>query len=576
MTNGFSKHMFALLAFAIVAIAPSGTRADDPPVPPLQAVAVSAPVDDARLLNAASDDGSLMYRRSYDSQGYAPFDQIDTGNVAKLGLAFSYATGLPQGHEAAPIVNGRTMYITTPLDHVVALDATDGHVLWTYVHKVPPKTLNSVCCDVVNRGVAIYGDLVYVATLDNRIVALDAHTGTVVWDRMLAPFGVGYAMTSAPLVVHGLVIAGISGGEYGARGFITALDAKTGEDRWKLFTVPAAGEPGSATWPAAALPRGGGGPWLTGSYDPKLDTLYWGVGNPGPWRADVRRGKNLYTDSLLALDPRTGHMKWYFQFTPNDEWDYDGVNENVLVDITHRGRPIHALFHADRNGQFVVLDRTNGKLVYAEPLVKTTAVLGYDPDGTARVAEDSRLQATGSTTVCPSSIGGKNWWPTAYDPVRGLAFVPVSHMCMTSTASKIDERIGSAYLGIDQRLIPEPGSTGFGEVLALNVATGARVWSDPSKFPWNAGMLATKGGLVFSGSSDQRFIAFDSATGHELWSYKTDSGIVGVPVSYRVDGKQYVAILAGWGGGVSIFGGPAADITQNVPRGGKLYVFALP
>jgi alcohol dehydrogenase (cytochrome c) len=572
MTSGFSKWKVALpiaaLLFGLVAAAPPSTRADDPPA--------TLPVDDARLLGAATDDGSLMYRRSYDAQGFAPFDQINGSNVAQLGLAFTYATGFPQGHEAAPVVNGRTLYLTTPLDHVVALDATDGHVLWTYAHKLPPKTLNSVCCDVVNRGVAIYGDDVYVATLDNRVIALDAQTGAVVWDRTLAGSGIGYAMTSAPLVVHGLVIAGISGGEYGARGFITALDAKTGEDRWKIYTVPSSGEPGSETWPVAALARGGGGPWLTGSYDPVLDTLYWGVGNPGPWRADVRPGKNLYTDSVLALDPGTGHMKWYFQFTPNDEWDYDGVNENVLVDITHRGRRIHALFHADRNGQFVVLDRSNGHFVYAEPLVKTTAVLGYDPHGVANVNDDARLHGSASTTVCPSSIGGKNWWPTAYDPALGLAFIPISHMCMVSTASKIDERVGSAYLGIDQRLIPEPGSAGFGEVLALDVASGARVWSYPTLYPWNSGMLATRGGLVFSGGADQRFVAFDAASGRVVWSYKTASGIVGVPVSYRVEGKQYVAILAGWGGGVSIFGGPAADITQNVPRGGKLYVFALP
>lgn len=559
--------LLATLVLAVAAAVPPAARAQ---------TTTADTVDDARLLHAQTDDGSLMYRRSYDSNGFAPFDQINRTNVAQLNVAFTYATGLPQGHEAAPIVNGRTMYLTTPMDHVIALDAVDGHVRWTYVHPFPPKTLSTVCCDVVNRGLAIYGDLVYLATLDNHIVALDAQTGAVVWNHALAEPAVGYAMTSAPLVVHGMIVAGISGGEFGARGFITALDARTGAQRWQTFTIPSAGEPGSQTWPAARLARGGGGPWLTGSYDPALDTLYWGVGNPGPWRADVRRGKNLFSDSVLALDPATGKMKWHFQFTPNDEWDYDGVNENVLVDITHRGRRVHALFHADRNGQFVVLDRTNGHFVYATPLVRTTAVLGYDPNGEARVNDAARLHGSDPSTVCPSSIGGKNWWPTAYDPSRDLAFIPLSHMCMVMQAAAINEHTGSPYLGIASRLVPEPGSAGFGEVVAVKVSTGARVWSVPSVYPWNGGMLATAGGLVFSGSSDRRFEAFDADSGRVLWSKTTDSGIVGVPISYRVDGKQYVAILAGWGGGVSMFGGPAAALTQNIPRGGKLYVFALP
>jgi alcohol dehydrogenase (cytochrome c) len=520
-----------------------------------------APVTDARLLHATADDGSLMYRRAYDSQGYAPFAQIDATNVANLAPVFTYKTGLPQGHEAAPIVNGRYLFFTTPLDHVVALDATNGTLLWTYDRELPPRSLRGVCCDVVNRGLAVYGDRVFLETLDDHLVALDARTGHVEWDREVAPSGTGYSMTSAPLIVNGKAIVGVSGGEYGIRGFVAAYDTATGEQRWKRYTV--------------ASERGGGGAWLTGSYDPATKTLFWGTGNPGPWRGDVRPGPNLYSDSLLALDPNTGALKWYFQWTPHDEWDYDGVNETVLVDIVRSGKPLHALFHADRNGQFVVLDRTNGKFVYATPLVKTTGVTGYDAHGVARVNPAVRLTAGKTADVCPSAIGGKNWWPTAFDPALGVAYVPLSHMCMTISAAELDDRPGAAYLGADFKLHPEPGADGFGEVVAIDVATGAKRWSHPSKLPWCDGMLATGGKLVFSGSADGAFTAFDARTGAVRWTYKTDSGIIGVPISYRVDGKQYVAVLSGWGGGVSMFGGPAADATANVPRGGKLYVFAL-
>jgi alcohol dehydrogenase (cytochrome c) len=544
----------AALVFALLTLAAaSAVRAAGPAWPA---------VTEARLLHATTDEGSLMYRRAYDSQGYAPFAQIDASNVASLKPVFTYKTGLPQGHEAAPIVNGRYLFFTTPLNHVVALDATDGTVLWTYARELPPRSLRTVCCDVVNRGLAVYGDRVYMETLDDHLLAFDARTGHIDWDREIASAGVGYSMTAAPLIVNGKVMVGVSGGEYGVRGFVAAFDANTGEPRWKQYTV--------------AAERGGGGAWLTGSYDPATKTLFWGTGNPGPWRGDVRPGPNLYADSLLALDPETGTIKWHFQFTPHDEWDYDGVNESVLVDIVRDGKPLHALFHADRNGQFVVLDRSNGKFVYAVPMVMSTGVTGYGASGVPRVSVAARIVNGKVADVCPSAIGGKNWWPTAFDPSLGLAYVPLSHMCMSISPAELDPRTGAPYLGADFKLHAEPGHDGFGEVLAIDVATGAKRWSQPSKLPWCDGMLATAGKLVFSGSADGAFTAFDSSSGVVRWTYKTDSGIIGVPVSYRVDGKQYVAVLAGWGGGVSMFGGPAAAATANVLRGGELYVFALP
>jgi alcohol dehydrogenase (cytochrome c) len=263
-------------------------------------------VTDQRLLDAQNDNGWLMYRRSYDSQGYAPFKQIDTSNVSQLKVAFTYDTGMKQGHEAPPIVNGRYMFITTPMDHVIALDAVTGAVRWTYTPQLAQVAMRTVCCDVVNRGVALYDDLVYIATLDDRVVALEATTGKVAWEKPIVSPGVGYAMTGAPIVVDGKVITGVACGEYGGRGFVTALDAKTGNVAWRFYTVPAPNEPGGDTWPKGMYKTGGGGTWLTGSYDPETKTLFWGVGNPGPWLSDLRPGKNLYSDSVIALDPSNG------------------------------------------------------------------------------------------------------------------------------------------------------------------------------------------------------------------------------------------------------------------------------
>src|SRR6202162_1289212 len=354
-------------ASAAVLLTPLLAHADMPAYPS---------VTSERLVNAQKDNGWLMYRRNYESTGYAPFDVINSGNVDKLKVAFDYESGLSQGHEAAPVVNGKYMFVTTPMDHLIAMDATTGKVLWKYEYPIDPKALKTVCCDVVNRGVALYGDLVYMGTLGNHIVALDAATGEVKWDTALAPPGGGYFITAAPLVVNGKVIIGDGGGEYGARGFIVGMNAKTGKVEWKTYTTAAPGTPGGDTWPKGAYLTGGGNPWITGTYDHATNTLFWGVGNPGPWLATLRPGNNLYTDSVLALDPNTGQLKWYYQWTPNDTWDYDGANEVVLTDLTYRGQAYKALVHADRNGWFYSVNRSDGKLIYAEPFVHATSITG--------------------------------------------------------------------------------------------------------------------------------------------------------------------------------------------------------
>ena len=566
MNRNTQKLTLALIGAALSLSAGAAVAADYPAV------------TDARLLNAAKDDGWLMYRRDYASTGYAPFDQINTGNVAKLKVAFDLKSSLNQGHEGAPVVNGNVMFVTTPMDHVMALDATTGKVLWTHVFPIAEKALKTVCCDVVNRGVALYGNNVYFETLDNHVVALDAKTGKVKWQTKLWDPGVGYFMTSAPLVVKGKVIVGTGGGEYGARGFITALNANTGKIAWQKHTTAAPGEPGGDTWPKGAYKTGGGNPWITGTYDAETNTLLWGVGNPGPWLATLRPGANLYTDSVLALDPGTGKLKWYYQWTPNDTWDYDGTNETVLVDITYEGKTYKALVHADRNGYFYAVDRSNGKLIYAKPFVHATSMTG-PKDGVNQDNKDLRPTVDKQVFACPSFLGGKNWWPMSISPQTNMAYIPTLNACMDiKGAEPVAYKAGLAFLDVSFEVKHDPATSNWGAVQAVDLNTGEQVWKHDTALPWNDGTLATAGGLVFSGSTDGYLHAFDAKTGKVLWkSDQLSSGIIGVPTTYKVGDKQYVAVWAGWGGASPIWGGQMANdpAVKAIPKGGHLYVFAL-
>jgi alcohol dehydrogenase (cytochrome c) len=538
-------------------------------------------VTDARLLDAQQDDGWLMYRRDYASLGYAPFDQINSANVGQLKLAFDLKDDLTQGYEGAPVVNGDWMYVTTPMDRVYALDATTGAVRWKYVHPVQKKALKTVCCDVVNRGVGLYGDRVYLETLDNHVVALDAKTGKVVWSKALFAPGIGYFMTSAPLIVKGKVIVGTGGGEYGARGFITALDARSGKILWQFHTTAAPGTPGGDTWPPGAYRTGGGNPWITGSYDPQTDTLFWGVGNPGPWLATLRPGANLYTDSVVALNPNDGRLKWYHQWTPNDTWDYDGANESVLTDLSHAGKTYKALVHADRNGYFYALDRTNGKLIYAVPFVHATSIVGIDEQGVSKDDPNLRPNVDKQVFTCPSFLGGKNWWPISVNPQLRMVYIPTLHACMDiKGAQPVAYKAGLPFLNETFEVKHDPSDPHWGSVQALALDEGGKqVWQYETDLPWNDGTLSTAGGLVFSGGADRHFYAFDAKTGKVLWdSGELSSGIIGVPTTYRANGKQYVAVWAGWGGASPIWGGVMANdpAVKAIPTGGHLYVFALP
>ncbi|HEY0198396.1 MAG TPA: methanol/ethanol family PQQ-dependent dehydrogenase [Rhodanobacter sp.] len=537
-----------------------------------------APVTDARLGAAASDDGWLMYRRDYTSSGYAPFDGINTGNVSGLKQVWDYKTGFEQGHESPAIVNGDYLFITTPKNQLIAFQASTGKQLWKYQHDLSQVGLKTICCDVVNRGVALYGDNVYMATLDNHVVALNAKTGKVIWNKALEAADVGYAMTLAPLIVKGKVIVGVSGGEYGARGFIAALDAKSGKQVWKQYTIPAPNEPGGKTWPKGAYKTGGGAAWLTGSYDAETDTLFWGVGNPGPWLATLRPGDNLYTDSVIAMNPATGKIKWNYQYTPNDSWDYDGTNETVLTDINYQGTAHKAIVSASRNGWFYAIDRLSGKLIYAERFASATSVSGFK-DGKPVTDPAMRPTVDKQVLTCPSFLGGKNWWPISVDPQTHMAYVPTMHTCMTMKGATVSYKAGLPFLGETFKVIADPAfKDTWGSVQALDLDTGKQVWRFPSALPWNDGMLSTAGGLVFSGSADGYLYAFDAKTGKVLWkSPQMSSGIIGVPSTWKVDGKQYVSIYAGWGGGTPIWGGDMAKDPRvlNIPLGGHFYVFSL-
>jgi alcohol dehydrogenase (cytochrome c) len=537
-----------------------------------------APVTDARLAAAANDDGWLMYRHDYGSSGYSKLKLINESNVSRLQQVWDYKSDFDQGHESAPVVNGNMMFITTPKDEVHAFEASTGKPLWTYKHDLSQVGLKTVCCDVVNRGVALYGDNVYLATLDNYVVALDAQTGKVVWSKQLMPADQGAAMTLAPLVLKGHVIVGLSGGEYGVRGAVVSLDAKTGDQVWKKYTIPAPGEPGGDSWPKGAYKTGGGAAWLTGSYDAGTDTLFWGVGNPGPWLATLRPGKNLYTDSVLAMDPATGDIKWSYQYTPNDSWDYDGTNETVLTDVNYEGTVHKALVTASRNGWFYAIDRVSGKLIYAQKFATATSVKGVQ-DG--QMVTDDSLRPTVSREVftCPSFLGGKNWWPIAVDPQTHFAYVPTMHTCMKIKGGAVSYKAGLPFLGETFNVMRDPAfPDSWGDVQAIDVNTGKQVWHFPSKLPWNDGMLATAGGLVFSGSADGYLYAFDAKTGAVKWkSPELASGIIGVPSTYKVGGKQYIALWAGWGGATPIWGGDMAKdpAVANIPTGGHFYVFGL-
>ena len=536
-------------------------------------------VTDDRLVSPEPENW-LSYRGTYNGWGYSPLDQIDVSNVQNLVPAWAFSTSATGGHESPPVVNDGVMFITTPGNQLFALDARNGDLLWRYRHPLSP---GRIAFHDTNRGVALFGDKVYMATLDARVVALDARTGEVVWDTPVADNSAGYYMTLAPLAARGKVMVGVSGGELGIRGFVVALDTETGEEVWKTYTVPGPGEPGNETWPADAWRTGGGAVWITGHFDPDLGLTHWGTGNPGPWIGDQRPGDNLYTNSVIALAIVTGELVTHHQYHWNGSWDWDEVSTPLLIDVERDGRTIAGLVHPGRNGYLWTLERgaESIRFVDAQPFVHQNVFTSLDPETGRPTYDEDRKPGTGKLAeFCPSLWGGKDWPPAAYNPTTGLLYIPANeNLCGTSVGVEVEYRAGRAFMGANTEMMVRPGADHIGELQAWDLDSGERVWTQEFDSPNWGPVLTTGGGLVFAGgTSDRYFRAFDARTGEILWQQRTNSGVIGVPSTYVVDGVQYVAVQSGWGVDAAAMVRRIDGLrgTSNfVPQGGVVWVFAL-
>ena len=573
----------ALLLTASIVRVP-GAQPPPPPSPaPMSPVLQNyKPVDAERLKNPADGDW-LMVRRTYAGWGYSPLDQITPANVARLQPVWSFSTGVTNGHEAPPIVNNGVMFVATPGNQVIALDAKTGGLLWRYRRPLPEDV---ILLHATSRGVALFGDKVFFAAGEAVLVALNAKTGQEVWSAKVAENKNGYYMSVAPLVADGKVIVGASGGEMGIRGFVAAFDVNTGKEVWKTYTVPAPGEPGSETWPKGdQWKTGGGSIWVTGTYDPETNLTFWGTGNGGPWIGDQRPGDNLYTSSTIALDVATGKMKGYFQYDPNDSWDWDEVSPPILVDYMRNGRTVKGLIDVARDGYLWFLERTDGKINFVEgkPYVKQNVFTSLDPKTGRPNVDPTRQPGTGKEAdFCPSHWGGKNWPPIAFSPKTRMIYIPANeNLCTTMTGRPVTYTAGRGFTGSTSTMRIVPGADHIGEVQAWNVDTGVRVWTHSLGMASNWGpTLATGGGLVFSGGTQDRlFRAFDATNGAVLWQFPTNSGIIGQPSSFMVDGKQYVAVQSGWGIDSRTMQSRLTRISPgtfpDVPEGGVVWVFAV-
>jgi lanthanide-dependent methanol dehydrogenase len=564
---------------------------------------------------AAQDDDSWpIPGRDLAGSRYSPLDQINTENVKGLAVAWTFSLGVLRGQEAAPIVAENTMFVVTPYPNIVyALDLTKpgAPLKWKHEPKPVAAAQGIACCDTVNRGAAYAGGKIFYNTLDGQTIALDARSGEELWRTQLGDINLGETITMAPLVVDGKVMVGNSGGEYGVRGWVTALDASSGKLAWRAYSTgpdkdvligerfkpfypqDRGQDLGVASWPPEAWRIGGGTVWGWLTYDPAARLLYYGTANPGPWNPEQRPGDNKWTAGIFARDPQTGEAVWFYQWSPHDLHDYDGVNESVLIDLEWQGQPRETLVHPDRNGYVYLLDRLTGEVLYAKPFVPITTSKGVDLK-TGRLSYDpEKAEQVGRVTrgICPASPGGKDWQPSAYSPKTALLYIPHNNLCQDSEPAQTSYIAGTPYVGMDVRMYPGPGGH-RGGLTAWDVAGGREVWTIEEDFPAWSGAAVTAGDVVFYGTMDGWFKAVHARTGERLWQFKVGSGIVGQPTVYRgPDGKQYVAVLSGVGGwaGAIVAGGLDArdgtaalgfvnamgDLPQHTSKGGMLYVFAL-
>jgi alcohol dehydrogenase (cytochrome c) len=552
---------------------------------PAHSASEYAPVTDARLANPEPENW-LMTRGSYKGWSYSPLDQINTSNVKKLVPVWSVSTGVDSGHESPPIVNNGVMFVSTPYSQVMALSAATGDLLWRYKRPLPEgfSALHNT-----SRGVALYGDKVFLPALDAVLVALDAKTGKVAWEAKVEDWKTGYYMTMAPLVVKGKVLVGVAGGEFGVRGFVAAFDAETGKPVWKTYTIPAPGEPGADTWQKPdTWKTGGASTWMTGNYDSDANVVYWGTGNASPWFGDQRPGDNLYTSSTLALDGDTGKIKGHFQYHQNESWDWDAQNAPMLVDFQKNGATTKGLLTAQRNGYLYWLQRDTGgavSFVNAQPYVPQNVFKSIDPETGRPDIDPAHKPGTGKAAqFCPGLWGGKDWPFEAYNPKTGMIYIPANENHCNNLEGKVEERVpGQWWTGVaipDLHFTVDTNAGFYGEIEAYDANTGKPGWRQKyaKSMMWGS-LLTTAGDLVFGGgTNDRQFRAYDAKTGEELWHFRTNSGVIAPPSTFEVDGVQYVAVQSGYGVDPAFQQLLMSNLVgwqADVPQGGVVWVFAV-
>ena len=540
----------------------------------------------------------LLHGRTYAEERHSPLDQINTSNVDQIGLSWSFETGTNRGHETTPIVKDGVMFITAPWSVVHALDAKTGDLLWTHDPQVERAWANNACCDVVNRGVALYENSIFFGTIDGRLISLDKDTGNENWSILTIDKSRPYTITGAPRIVKGNVIIGNGGGEFGVRGYVTAYDVDSGDELWRFYTVP--GNPNepfespemeiaAKTWSGGKWWEygGGGTVWDSMAYDPALDTLYIGTGNGSPWNRYVRSpggGDNLYLSSIVALDPDTGDYKWHYQTTPGDSWDYTATQHMILADLEINGQMRKVIMQAPKNGFFYVIDRTNGELISAENYVPINWATHVDMETGRPVENPANNYFDTPALTTPGPLGGHNWQPMAFNPDTGLVYIPAQEMLFVYSHDKdfeynpktwnTGQQIEMTYLPKNPDELAMVDKATFGYLLAWDPVAQKEVWREQYQRPWSGGLLSTAGDLVLQGTSDGRFIAFNAASGEILWSVDTGQGIIAPPITYMIDEEQYIAIQVGYGGAYALAGAfPSAN--KNPAQNGRMLVFKL-